>query len=580
MFRPPFAVLILTLSMSNPLFAKERVATQLMPPQTILYAEIPNPPQLLSTILDHPLREKIEALEPYQQAVRTNGYRAFLAGRKFVEIQLNMEWREALDTLTAHGIYVGLDAKTEGLAILIHAKNAESLELFKTQLLEITRMGKNPDQIKQGEYRGVTAYEVDKNKFAIVDDWLLVTNKSETGKLVLDRLIDGSGNSLADSKNFQAASSQRPDETTGWGYVDVQTLREAGVAKKLFTGKTGNPAVELLLGGIVSSLQHTPFATASLQASEAGLGLELSMPHQADWVAEEREFYFGPDGSGQAPAAPVAQQTLFTLSTYRNVSEMWLRAGDLFDERINDGFAEADASLTTLFAGKDFAEDILGALQPEVSFVATRPDFKEVLPVPAIKVPQFALVVQLKEPESMTRELRRTFQSMIGFFNVVGAMEGRPQLELGMDRLDDGAELVTSTYVPEEDEAASTRASLLFNFSPSIGFAKERFVVASTKRLARELVQANVSESTDGTDSENSVNTVAVLHAGVLKAVLEDNREQLISQNMLEDGNSREEAEAAIGLLLELVGYFQDASVKLNVADEALSLKLNLRVKE
>lgn len=575
MCRAPFAVLICVLAAVEPLSAENRVATRLMPPQTVLYAEIPNPPELLSTIFDHPLRAKIEALEPYRQATRTDGYRAFLTGRRFVEIQLDMEWREALDTLTAHGIYLGVDAESQGLALLIHAKNAESLELFKNKLLEITRLGKNPDQIKQGEYRGIQAYQIDNTKFAIVDDWLLVTNKSETGEAVLDRLIDGAGECLADNPNFQAARGRRPDHLTGWGYADLQTLRTAGVAKKLFAGRAENPAVELLLGGIASSLQHTPFATVSLQASDAGLGVDFSMPHQADWVPEERTFYFGPEGSGRAPGVPQAVQTLFTLSTYRDVSEMWLRAGDLFDERINDGFAEADATLTTLFAGKDFAEDILGVLKPEISFIATRPDFTDVLPVPAIKVPQFALVLELKEPETMTRELRRTFQSMIGFFNVIGAMEGRPQLEMELDQLDSGAQLVTSTYIPEQDEADSTQAPILFNFSPSVGFAKERFVVSSTKQLARELVETPISERTD-----QPVNTNAILHADVLKMMLQDNREQLISQNMLQDGNGREEAEAAIGLLLEFVGYFQNASVQLNVQEDALSLKMDVRVKE
>lgn len=555
--------------------AAERVATKLFPKSTVLYAEIANPPSLLAAVFDHPLRQKIEALEPYKQAIRTDSYRRFLTGRKFVEIQLGMEWREALETLTANGIYAGVDAETEGLAILIHAKDADSLDLFKAKLLELTKLGKNPDQIKQGEYRGIPAYEADKTKFAVVDDWLLITNKSETGQEVLDRLIDGEGDCLADAERFQSALSKRPADATGWAFADLKTLRDAGVAKKLFAGETENPAVELLVGGIFSSLQQSPFATASLRASQAGLGLEFAMPHQTDWVPEERNFYFGPSGTGRAPAVPEAKDTLFTLSTYRDISEMWLRAGDLFNERINDGFAEADANLTTLFAGRDFGEDILGSLTPEISFIATRQDFSDVLPIPAIKLPQFALVLELKEPESMTRELRRTFQSMIGFFNVVGAMEGNPQLELGMDKLADGAELITSVYIPEDDEAESKQANILFNFSPSVGFAKERFVVSSTNRLARELVQAKAPRRANDT-----VNTDSLLKADVLKTVLTDNREQLISQNMLEDGHTREEAEVAINLMLELVGYFQDASMKLNVADDELGLKMEVRVKD
>ena len=554
--------------------AADRTASTLFPETTVLYAEIANPPDLISTIFDHPLREKIEALEPFKMATKTDGYRAFLTGRKFVEIQLGMEWREAIETLTSRGVYLGVDAATQGVALLINGKDAESLDLLRSKLLELSKLGKNPDQIKEGEYRGITAYEVNKSRFAVVDDWLLVTNKGELGKVLLDRFLDGAETSLADNKKFQAARISRNRDATAWAFVDLTTLKDAGVAPQLFAGKSNNPGVELLIGGILSTLQKAPYASAELIASHQNVGLSFSMPHKPEWVPEERTFYFGPDGTGHGPALPTTKDTLFTLSTYRDVSEMWLRAGDLFDENINDGLAQADANLTTFFSGKDFGEDILGSLTPKIGFVASRQDFTDTLPIPAIKLPQFALVVQLKDPDKMTRELRRTFQSMIGFFNVIGAMEGRSQLEMDIDRLDNGAELITSVYIPEEDEADSTRAGIVYNFSPSVGFFGERFVVASTDRLARELVQADVVA-----DEAASANTHAKLKGGVLKQVLNDNRDQLVSQNMLSDGNSREEAEAMIDLLLEVVGYFENASAGVNAGSDRLGIELGLRVK-
>lgn len=559
---------------ANIVAAADRTAPGLLPATTAFYAEITNPKVLISTIFDHPLREKIEALEPYKTATKTEGYRAFLTGRKFVEIQLGMEWREAIETMTAKGIYLGVDSATQGVALLVNGKDAASLDLFRSKLLELSKLGKNPEQIKAGDYRGITAYEVNKTKFAVIDDWLLVTNKGGLGRDLLDSFLDGAKTSLADNETFQADRKSRSRDATAWAFVDLTTLKNAGVAPELFAGRPVNPGVELLVGGLLSTLQQTPFASAELTASHKGIGLEFSMPHKQEWVPEERTFYFGPNGSGRGPALPVTEDTLFTLSTYRDISEMWLRAGDLFDENINDGLAQADASLTTFFSGKDFGEDILGALTPQIGFVAARQDFTDILPIPTIKLPQFALVFQLKSPEKMTRELRRTFQSMIGFFNVVGAMEGRAQLEMDIDKLDNGAQLITTAYIPDEDDAESTRAEILYNFSPSVGFYGERFVVASTDRLARKLVQPNVPENNSETN-----NTHLQLKGGVLKQVLNDNRGQLVSQNMLENGNSREEAEFTINLLLEIVGYFEDASASINVRPDQLGIELGLRIK-
>ncbi len=555
--------------------AEERSAAELLPESTVLYAEIPHPPQLISTIFDHPLRARIEELDVWKQATQQQDYRNFLTGRKFVEIQLGMEWRQALETLTARGVYAGVDSRTEGVTVLVRGNDADAMELLRTKLLQLVTLSKNPDSVKQGEYRGIPAYEVNGTKMAVVEDWLVLTNKDDLGKAVLDRILDGRGRSLVENARFQQARAGRSDNLTAWAFADLKALRTAGVAEKLFAGDADNPAAELLAGGIMSTLQHTTYATAEFTAANDRLALSVQMPYRSDWVPAEREYYFGPGGSGRAPSLPEAKDTLFTLSTYRDVSEMWLRAGDLFNEQIIDGFAEADANLTTLFAGKDFGEDILGSLTPEIGLIAARQDFTDILPKPAIRLPSFALVLGLKEPESMTRELRRTFQSMIGFFNVVGAMEGRAQLEMGMEKLDGGAELITSQYVPEPDDTESTQADILFNFSPSVGFSGDRFVVSSSARLARELTAAPAPQ--DGRLTEN---TAANLRADVLRTVLTDNREQLISQNMLEDGNSREEAEAAIGLLLEFVGVFDDASLKLTTSDSNIEVELGVRLKE
>ncbi len=126
---------------------------------------------------------------------------------------------------------------------------------------------------------------------------------------------------------------------------------------------------------------------------------------------------------------------------------MWQRAGDLLSEQNNEELAKADSSLTTLFAGKDFGEDILGAFRPEVQVVVARQEFAQDQPIPAIKLPAFGLVAEMKDAAKMQPELRRIFQSLVGFLNILGAMNGQPQLELDMEK-NAAAQFVTSSYLP------------------------------------------------------------------------------------------------------------------------------------
>jgi hypothetical protein len=177
----------------------------------------------------------------------------------------------------------------------------------------------------------------------------------------------------------------------------------------------------------------------------------------------------------------------------------------------------------------------------------------------------------------MQPELRRTFQNLIGFFNVVGAMNGQPQLELNVENTDD-AEFVTATHLPDAEAKDPGSLKINYNFSPSIAFAGNRFVLASTKALAHSLATASATKEPSGDDTR-IVNTDAVLHFDVLRHILADNRAQLVAQNMLAEGHTTEEAEAAIGVLLELVGWFDQLALSLQTTPSELQATVHVNIK-
>lgn len=545
----------------------------LFPPSTVIYAELSHAKELADTLYEHPLRARIEALPAYQQFTESAQFRQFEQGRSMAEGMIGMPIREAIETFLAQGASVGFDAESESFAAVVRGKDAKTMRELRDKALAIIALANEGAPVANVEYRGIEAHRANDLRLAVYEDRMLLTNSSDLGKAVIDRMLDGGG-SLADSEGFQEAIATKDGDATLWAYANVDAIRSSGEAQEIYEQQIDNPVAEALLGGIQSNLQHTQYATATVLADKQTVSVELATPHEADWIPEEREYYFGPEGNGRAPAITAPDQTLFTLSTYRDLSEMWLRAGDLFGPETNDQFAQADAGLTTIFAGRDFGEEILGSLSPEVAFIATRQDFSGRNPIPALKLPSFAIIAELRDPEKMRRELRRTFQSTVGFFNVVGAMNGLNQLELDIEKLDAGAEVVTASYVAEEGQEESTEAPVQFNFSPTVGFAGDRFILSSEIGLAKTLTLAKES------DQGSSDNTWSNLNAETLRDILSDNREQLIANNMLEEGNDREEAEAAIDLLLDIVGFFQDLSLRLRDVDDHLKLSLQLRVQQ
>ena len=562
-----------------PASAQQITAAHLLPKSTVLYTEIPEPPKLIELLLKHPLRTKIEQVQAYRTAIKSPEFLKFQLGVGLFEGHMGMPWNEALAAIGAGGIYFAYDAKSQGAALLIKAKDLDTLiNLRKAvfQAIQLASQGK-PDPIQKGEYRGLTAYEINKVKIAALDSWLLITNKDDLGKRIIDQHLDGGSETLANQEDFIAAVATKPESITAWSYTDIATIRDAGVMKDLYSGRTDNIVAEMLIGGLVSNLKHTRYSSAVLSIDNTQVQLSVRTPHIAEW-ASDREYYFGSDHSGQAQEPIVLLDSIFTLSTYRDLSQMWLRAGDLMTDKANDELAQADSQLSTFFSGKDFGEDILGSLFPEIQIVVTRQNPEDFVVKPAIKLPAFAIVARMREPEATVPQFRRVFQSFIGFINVLGAMNGQPQLDLAMESTDK-MKLIAATYVPESEDKDS-QAKINFNFSPSLVFAGDRMVLASSRQLATDLVEAPAPTAIKIDSSGPKPNTVALLEVPMLREILADNQAQLVAQNMLDKGHSQEAAEQEIEVLMAIIDLFQSSDVTLFTTADSLRLEGTLQFSE
>lgn len=553
-------------------------ASELLPQTVVAVAEASDLGSAIETILNHPLRRRIESLPAYSAVVKSGSLDQLKLGISAFETSMGKPWQQAIQTLTDGGVTVAVDSSSSGVAILLKSSDVDMLERLRGFLLALGQLKEGKlSAIEQGEYRGFTAYALSKElKLALMDHWMLITNKSELGKSIIDQYLDRKQDSLHLSAGFSRAIKERESQGGGTplmtAYVDVATLRAAGVAKPLYNEKTDNPGAEVLLGGVLANLRHTPFAAATLSVDNSGAHLQFSSPHQQAWQPP-REYFFGEEQLAAAPALLEVENRLFAISAHRDLSQMWLRSGDLLTDQANDGIAKADTQLSTFFSGRDFGEEILGALESDVQIVGKAQDFSGVLPLPAIKLPAFAIQFRMKTPEETAPDFRRVFQSFIGFLNVVGAMDGQPQFDLAMETIGD-AKLFSATYIATPDNRESTDAPINFNFSPTIAFSGDRVIFSSTVPLARELAAKSATHS----DDHAKRNTEFLFDANTLKQILDVNQSQLVANNMLEKGHDQQAAEAEIGLLLELVGMFKDMKADLDVTDEKMSLNVRLNV--
>ncbi len=576
-------------------------SSSILPAETVIYIRF----DPLRHLIEHPLRKRIENSEAFQKIWKSPEVVKLRLGIGVAEFAMGEKLESVLRRLSHGGIELAVDAKTQGVVIIASTENQKWLESYIAKLLKLAKddaqKNNRPSNISEAEYRGLKGYEVEQAVVVQLDQRLLITNKSELAKSIIDRWLDKTQDSLSNQAAFQTAwgelvsgskadQSDRARQSIAKIFVDVDRLRQAGVAKELFEGKAKDFGAELLFGGLLANLHKTPYLVGSLQTLGNELNFQASTPHDKAWLGKSREFFAGPDGSGQALPMLMPSGTLGSLSAYRNVSQMWLRAGDLFDQQVNDQLASADNTLTTLFSGRDFGEDILGMLEPEMRLVASRQVFDDPAPIPAIKLPGFALVAKLKDSK-MRPELKRIYQSFIGFLNVVGAQEGQPQFDLDMETKG-SSQFYTASYVFEVDRKKREEAPIQFNFSPCLAFVDDAVILSSTISLAKQLADSLSSPASpsnpnlknlDSKESESAAgstgaNTVLQIDAQAVKSILQDNRNHLISQNMLEKGHSKKEAEQEIDTLLLLVDLLENAKLKLSFHQSAtLDISAKLR---
>lgn len=559
----------------------------LLPDSIALYAEVAS----FETLWSQPIRERLYDSELMQTILKNPDLAKARDGIRLAEITLGKKLPILLQEISRGGAVAAVDRAKNTAALFIAGKNAQEQQEIARKLMDKASQlqGREDGELPSNEYRGISAYRLPQGGFVLLDKWIVIVNKNEMGKAIIDRYLDGPKESLSQSKQFiqakeshQKSNAHTTATSLAWLYADVNVLREAGIAKKALQERPDDFGAELLVGGVFNILRNTPQATAELMATADKLSLAVTTPFDKEWVTEPEEFFFGENVAGNALPPLQLPDTLATVTAYRNISSLWLYAGDLFGEKVNDQLVQAESTLTTLFSGKDFGEEILGAFRPEVRIVSTAARFEKDQPIPAVQIPAFALVAQMKEPEKMRKELKRIFQSFIGFINVAGAMNGQPQFDQDMDKIGN-ADLLIARYAWDDSQPESKEVPIQYNFTPCLLILDEYMVLSSTEKLARELIEPLQKEKasskealTVGPDS-NIRNTYLELTGRGISEALEQNRDQIIANNMLEKGHSREEAEAEFNVLTQILKMATKLVIDFEVGKEA-NLKFDLHV--
>ncbi|MFH1921494.1 MAG: hypothetical protein ABIP48_16640, partial [Planctomycetota bacterium] len=224
------------------------------------------------------------------------------------------------------------------------------------------------------------------------------------------------------------------------------------------------------------------------------------------------------------------------------------------------------------------AEEVLSETKPEIRVVVAEQEYDPSMGPPQLQIPAFAVILRLHNPEKFSIVVEEAWQKAIGLVNFTSGQQALPGLIISNETHSDTkfTRASYSTTGLDENQKRHTR----YNFSPSLAMLEDYLIISSAEGLTRNLIDAIKKEVADAVKPLAEVHSLAEVDVRQLAGILGANREGMVRNNMVEEGSTKEEAEAQIGILLTALGFL--GQLKLDMAthdgqsEANIELKLNL----
>ncbi len=561
------ATLLLVWGLAAPLVARH--PTELLPDSAIAYWELSEPDALWKLLLDSPLSRWVQSTPQVQAALEEPAARQLQAAVQRVEHALGMPWQQALRDATGGGVFISLEALGGRVTAVVRSRDAALLARLDEAVRGVLQGAPAHLDPRPSRYAGTTIWSLGNQlHYAVAGELLLASNHESALRTALDRHAGIIRRSLADSPRFDQARQLAGAQPSAWGYLQLDLLRPLPGVGRALDVPSNNPALEFLGGGVLDALRRAPLAAFALHRHEEQWKFRVLLPHDVQQTDPRRKWYFAtePQRSAYAPLRP--EGTILSLSLHRDLAALWTVRDAVFDEAVAAQLVQADTALGLFFSGRDFTTQVLGQLGPRWQLVVARRSFADDAPRPTLRLPAFALVLEVDPQHGLPDELLAAYQKSVGLGSLVGGMQGYPALLMSTESYRDVTLWKSRYLVPPE--MPPHNAPVVYNFSPSCAIVGDRFVAASTPELARSIIdQLHTPDARQTTPH----NLAIELNPAELASTLADNRAALVAQTLLQEGTSPAQAEAQVDLLLELLRRAPPAHLRLTHEGTALVLE-------
>jgi hypothetical protein len=550
---------------------------QWIPQDAVIVMEVSEPKALLDMALGDKVKSLVTSSPLWKQQVSQPGFQQFHQVIRYVEATLNTDWETALRKLVGGGMTSA--TMPDGASVLIVDAQDENM---LQKLNEFAVAAAKAEAAKRGtaaaapkEHRGVTVYTLGGvDAHALIGSRLVLANRRAALDAVLDQRANPQGKSVATVPAYQDAQ-KAAGPSAAFAFVNLEPLKRLPqVQKALDRGE--NPMAALLFGGIQDALRGANWLAMGLRVEGTTLSLSAVTGGKAVDTSALTGFTWPGPNKGALPNLAVPGR-LAAISLYRDLHGFYAAKDKLFPERTS-GLIFFENMMGIFFSGRDFTEEVMGQLDPEVRLVVAEQKYDPAIGTPNLKVPSFAAVFRLKDPKKFTEVAEEAWQKALGLINFTRGQKALPGLII--DRPSYGETRFSVAYFSAVSEKDRKNLDMRFNFRPALAQWGDYLIMSSTEGLTKDLIDALKKEKTESVKALVQTHSLVDIDVTQIGSALAANRDAMIRQNMVDKGASRQQAETNIDLLITALKAAGQVTLDMGSRDgqprARLKVKLNL----
>ena len=551
-------------------------ATHWIPANAILTLEVNHPNELFDFVFSPRIEKAIQASPAYLQMASQSGFKEFQGVIDYLEMLLGVDWRTGIREIFGGGATLAI-LPEDRVVFVIDAKNGEMLKQLHNIFLgfakdDAQKQGQ-ADRVKSRDFRGHTIWSFGGDEsHVLIDKRLLWANHPDTIESVLILQETPDGKSMANAADYQSARKSILPDTAISSFANMSLLKQNPPIRNALMNDP-NPLAALLLAEIPEILLDSNWIAAGLNVSPDALNLQINPDGSLENPTGIHSFALSKQsGEGVLPNLSVPRQ-IAGFSFCRDIYRFYSAKDDLFPERTS-GLIFFENMMGIFFTGRDLTEEVWAEIKPEIRIVVSEQTFETATGTPRVQIPAFALILRLRRPDVFGQVAEEAWQKALGLINFTRGQQAQAGLLIDREFFDDTK--FSFAYFSSLEEENKAELESRFNFRPAIVTLNDYLVLSSTDGLAKDLIVSLKKENGDTIKPINDTHSLAELDFHQLTSILNANRENLIRQNMLEKGHTKDKAEFEIGMLLSILQNFNRATM--NVGNVDGRTKANLKI--